>query len=200
MLYAIGRTAGTANLNLESVGVKVSPTTGKVLCTEDDRTTADGIFAVGDCVEGRLELTPTAIMAGRRLARRLYDGGTDLMDYADVATTVFTPLEYGSIGMAEEFARAKFGSENVRVFYGGFKPTTWNFNPNRNPRACYGKLIVHKPTDQVVGLHYCGPDAAEVTQGYGVAIKMRATKKDFDNTVGIHPSASEVTHFIDYKF
>jgi thioredoxin reductase (NADPH) len=114
------------------------------------------------------------------------------MDYADVATTVFTPLEYGSVGMSEETARAKFGSENVRVFYGGFKPTTWNFNAERNPRACYGKLIVHKQTDQVVGLHYCGPDAAEVTQGYGVAIKMRATKKDFDNTVGIHPSASEV--------
>lgn len=146
VIYAIGRTASTAGLNLESVGVKVNAN-GKVLCSEDDRTTAPDVFAVGDCVEGRLELTPTAIMCGRRLVRRLYGGATDLMDYADVATTVFTPLEYGSIGMPEEAARKKFGNENVRVFYGGFKPTTWNFNPSRNPKACYGKLIVHKPTD-----------------------------------------------------
>lgn len=189
-MYAIGRTAQSKYLNLEKVGVRTAKNE-KLICDEQDRTSVDNIYAIGDCVEGRLELTPTAIMCGRRLVKRLFADGKDLMDYADVATTIFTPLEYGTVGMTEEKAKADFGRENVRVFYTGFKPTTWNYNSHRNPKACYGKLIVHIPTDHVVGVHYCGPDAAEVVQGFGVAIKMRATKKDFDNTVGIHPSCSE---------
>ena len=104
VMYAIGRTAATESLNLDAVGVKYA-SNGKIICGNDDKTTAENIYAVGDCVEGRLELTPVAIMCGRRLARRLYAGGNEFMDYADVATTVFTPLEFGTIGMAEEFAR-----------------------------------------------------------------------------------------------
>lgn len=119
------------------------------------------------------------------------------MDYLDVATTVFTPLEYGSIGLSEEKAIEKFGKENVKVFQTGFKPLTWNFYSQRPGNFCGGKLLVHAPSDKVVGFHYLGPEAAEVTQGYGVALKMMATKKNFDNTVGIHPSASEV--YINHK-
>lgn len=103
-MYAIGRTAATENLNLDAVGVKYA-SNGKIICGDDDKTTAENIYAVGDCVEGRLELTPVAIMCGRRLAKRLYAGGNEFMDYADIATTVFTPLELGTIGMAEEYAR-----------------------------------------------------------------------------------------------
>lgn len=93
----------------------------------------------------------------------MFQGETELMSYEDVATTVFTPLEYGCIGLAEEKAIEKFGKDNVRVFTTSFKPLVWNFNAKRDPKASFGKLVVHIPTDKVVGLHYIGPDAAEVT-------------------------------------
>lgn len=93
------------------------------------------IYAVGDCVEGRLELTPTAIMCGRKLIRRLYGNDTQIMDYRDVATTIFTPLEYGTIGLSEEAAIKRFGKDNLKVFENVFKPVTWNIS-SRNPSIC----------------------------------------------------------------
>lgn len=101
-------------------------------------------------------------MAGRKLIKRLYQGSNELMDYKDVATTVFTPLEYSCIGLSEEQATKKFGSHNLKIFENVFKPVTWNIS-SRNPAICQGKLIVHKDTDQIVGFHYIGPEAAEVT-------------------------------------
>eukprot|EP00825_Cyclidium_porcatum_P022607 TRINITY_DN2487_c0_g2_i2.p1 TRINITY_DN2487_c0_g2~~TRINITY_DN2487_c0_g2_i2.p1 ORF type:complete len:411 (-),score=79.25 TRINITY_DN2487_c0_g2_i2:627-1859(-) len=111
VMLAIGRVADTKNIGLDKVGVQTSKN-GKIICKEDDTTTAQGIFAVGDCVDGRLELTPTAIKAGKLLAQRLFGGAKELMDYVFVPTTVFTPLEYGACGYSEEAAIEKFTALN----------------------------------------------------------------------------------------
>lgn len=100
VMFAIGRSADTQGLDLEKVGVKTAKN-GKILCKDDDTTDAKDIYAIGDVVEGRLELTPTAIMAGRLLAARLFGNGNNLMSYKFVPTTVFTPLEYGCCGYSQ---------------------------------------------------------------------------------------------------
>lgn len=115
------------------------------------------------------------------------------MDYINVPTTVFTPLEYGCIGYAEEQARKEYGDDNLVIYHGIFKPLEWVYSDNREVDKGFCKLITLKSqNEKVIGFHYLGPHAAEVTQGYGVAVKMGATKKDFENCVSIHPSYSEV--------
>lgn len=106
VLVAIGRAPDTTKLNLEAVNVKLDKA-GKIICTPDDLTSNPNIYAIGDCVVGRPELTPTAVLCGQLLAKRLYGGGTLLMDYEYVATTVFTPIEYGVVGLSEEDAKSK---------------------------------------------------------------------------------------------
>lgn len=107
-MFAIGRSANTKDIGLENVGIRTDKS-GKIIANDDDTTDAKDIYAIGDVVAGRLELTPTAIMAGRLLANRLFGNGTRLMSYKYVATTVFTPLEYGCIGYSTEDAIEKFG-------------------------------------------------------------------------------------------
>lgn len=102
-MLAVGRSADTKNIGLENVGIKTEKN-GKLICSDDDSTGVKGIYAIGDCVSGRLELTPTAIMAGKLLSARLFNNAKRMMSYKMVATTVFTPLEYGCIGYAEEEA------------------------------------------------------------------------------------------------
>jgi len=111
-----------------------------------------------------------------------------------VPTTVFTPLEYGCVGYSEEDAIARFGADNVEVFHQYFKPLEWRIVGSRSKvPACYVKLIVNRADDErVVGFHFCGPNAGETTQGVATAMRCSATKCDFDNTVGIHPTSAEV--------
>lgn len=111
---AIGRSADTSKLGCDAVGVKTNPKNGKVIC-EFEQTSVPNIYAIGDVMEGCPELTPVAIQAGKMLARRLFDGSDEPMDYTNVATTVFTPLEYGTVGLSEEDAKSKFSSCKVRV-------------------------------------------------------------------------------------
>lgn len=110
-MLAIGRSADTQGLGLDSVGIKTEKN-GKIIANDDDTTDAPNVFAIGDCVSGRLELTPTAIMAGKLLVNRLFAGEKRIMNYKNVATTVFTPLEYGCIGYSEEDALKKY-SKNL---------------------------------------------------------------------------------------
>jgi len=164
---------------------------GKIIVNEKDQSTAPHIYAIGDVAKGRPELTPTAIFAGKLLAKRFYGGLKQVMDYINVPTTVFTPLEYGCIGLSEEDAIKKFGDDNVEVYHAFFTPLEF-YLPDKNIGECYTKLICNKlDNERVVGFHYFGPNAGEITQGYAVAIKMGATKDDFLNTVGIHPTVSE---------
>jgi thioredoxin reductase (NADPH) len=116
------------------------------------------------------------------------------MNYEYVATTVFTPLEYGCIGLGEETAIEQLGEENVKVYHSIFKPLEWNFLESHGAEVCYAKVIVNETNRRVVGLHYVGPNAGEVTQGYAVAMKMGMTKEQLDSTVGIHPTTSEVIY------
>ncbi|GBG90596.1 hypothetical protein CBR_g50939 [Chara braunii] len=166
VILAVGRDALTLDLGLDKAGVRFNPTTGKIPAV-NEQTNVDHIFAVGDVLEGRQELTPVAIKAGILLARRLYGNSNMPMDYNLVPTTVFTPLEYGCIGMSEEQAEQTFGADNIEL------------------------ITLLTENERVVGLHVVAPNAGEITQGYAVAMKMGATKADFDATVGIHPTISE---------
>ena len=191
VLLAIGRTPDTKGLGVEELGMKLDKG-GKIIVGDDEKTSIDSIYALGDCTSGRLELTPPAIMAGELLAARLFGGSTQLMDYINIATTVFTPIEYGAIGYSEEDAIKIFGDDNIQVFHSHFTPLEWNYDPNVVSNYCYGKLIVNKAdNERVVGFHYLGPNAGEVTQGFSVAMRLKATKSDFLHTVGIHPTVAE---------
>jgi len=158
------------------------------------RTSNPDVYAVGDVIDGRPELTPVAIEAGLRLARRLFGGATERMDYENVATTVFTPLEYGAIGLSEDDAIEALGADNVEAYISEFAPLEYALSDARAERGdgSFAKLICDKTKDgKVVGFHYLGPNAGEVTQGFSVAMRKGATYGDFLGTVGIHPTIAE---------
>jgi len=189
VLYAIGRNAVTGALDLGKTGVVCEPN-GKMKVT-CEQTNVPHIYAIGDVVYDQLELTPVAIQAGRLLARRIYDGGLMQMDYDQVPTTVFTPIEYGCVGLAEEDAIKQYGLENIEVFHQFFQPLEWTV-PHKQENACYMKMICNKlDSMRVIGYHVLAPNCGELMQGVGVAVKCGATKEDFDNTVGIHPTCAE---------
>ncbi|KAH8053821.1 thioredoxin-disulfide reductase [Aureococcus anophagefferens] len=161
--------------------------------TSTTRCPAPRAYAIGDVVEGRPELTPVAIEAGLRLARRLFGGKTEPMDYENVATTIFTPLEYGTIGLSEDDAKAQLGECNVESYISEFAPLEYALSEARSERGdgCFAKLVVDKSTGKVVGFHYLGPNAGEITQGFSIAMRKGATYADFISTVGIHPTVAE---------
>jgi thioredoxin reductase (NADPH) len=187
---ATGREADTRKLNLEAAGVKVERD-GK-LAAVNEQTSVPHIYAIGDVLAGRPELTPVAIMAGRLLARRLFGGSTEGMDYDRIPTTVFTPLEYGCVGLSEEDALTRLGSGRVEVYHTNYTPLEWSVVESRPQNGCYAKLIVDKgDSNRVVGFHVLGPNAGEITQGWACALRLGATYESFTSTVGIHPTTSE---------
>ena len=128
--------------------------------------------------------------AGKLLARRICGKSDVLTNYDNVPTTVFTPLEYGCCGLAEEDALKRFGEDKIEVFHSNFWPLEWTV-AHRSNNACYMKLVVRKDDNKVVGFHYLGPDAGEVTQGFAGMIALGATKENFDDLIGIHPTCAE---------
>eukprot|EP00301_Raphidiophrys_heterophryoidea_P022651 c675_g1_i1.p1 GENE.c675_g1_i1~~c675_g1_i1.p1 ORF type:complete len:547 (-),score=122.21 c675_g1_i1:129-1769(-) len=203
VLYAVGREAFTKNLNLEAVGVKTLPN-GKIDAV-NEQTNVENIFAVGDVLHARPELTPVAIQAGELLALRLFAGKTGHMDYDNVPTTVFTPLEYGAVGLSEEEAIARFGKDDIETYLFEFSSLEAaaahrTKHPSRytdetfadlSP-TCLSKLVcVKSQNERVVGFHYVGPNAGEITQGFAIAVRLGAKKQDFDQVVGIHPTDAE---------
>jgi len=192
VLFAIGRDACTSTIGIEKAGVMLNPKNGKVICGENEQTNVPHIYAIGDILDGKLELTPVAIQAGRLLAQRLFGNQTRLTDYTNVPTTVFTPLEYGCIGLSEEDAIAKYGAADVDVYHSFLTPLEVTV-AKRDENAGYAKLICVKSlNEKVVGFHILSPNAGEITQGFGIGIKMGATKADFDELIGIHPTIAEV--------
>ncbi|CAI5688973.1 unnamed protein product [Oreochromis niloticus] len=192
VLIAVGRDACTDKLGLDKAGVKVNPKNGKIPVNDEEQTNVPHIYAIGDILEGKWELTPVAIQAGKLLARRLYGGSTVKCDYINVPTTVFTPLEYGSCGLPEEKAIELYGEENIEVYHSLFWPLEFTV-PGRDNNKCYSKIICNKlDNDRVIGFHYLGPNAGEVTQGFGAAMKCGVTKEQLDTTIGIHPTCAEV--------
>jgi glutathione reductase (NADPH) len=186
-MWAIGRRALTAGLGLESAGVALGPS-GEIATDLRQDTNVAGIHAIGD-VTGRSELTPVAIAAGRRLADRLFGGETDRhLDYRLVPTVVFSHPPIGTVGLTESEARAAHG-DGVEVFSRDFMPLYHGITARR--RRAEVKLVTVGGERRIVGLHAIGMGADELLQGFAVALRLGATKRDFDDTVAIHPTSAE---------
>jgi thioredoxin reductase (NADPH) len=189
VLFAIGRYALVDDMQLKSAGIKV--TEGKIDVDLNSKTNVDNIYAVGDVLYKKPELTPVAINAGRIIARHIFNNSNEIMDYENVATTVFSPLEYGCVGLNEETAVARYGADNVEVYHAYYKPTEF-FVPQRSVRYCYLKAVAMRENDQkILGMHFLGPVAGEIIQGFAAALKSGITMNILKNTVGIHPTVAE---------
>lgn len=188
LIWAIGRAANTSGFGLEKTGVELTER-GNIYSDGFENTSVPGIYALGD-VTGKLDLTPVAVKAGRQLSERLFNNQADAkLDYTDVATVVFSHPVIGSVGLTEEKAIAKYGAENIKVYKSSFTPMYTALGDNRQPSTM--KLVTLGEDEKIIGLHGIGYGVDEMIQGFSVAIKMGATKADFDNTVAIHPTGSE---------
>ncbi len=188
VIWAVGRVPATDNLGLENAGVEVNKQ-GHIIVDEYQNTTADNIYAVGDNI-GKVDLTPVAVKAGRTLSERLFNGQTNAkMDYDTIPTVVFSHPPIGTIGLSEEEAKAKYGEGNIKVYNSSFAAMYTAVTRNRQQTKM--KLVCAGPEEKVVGLHGIGYAMDEILQGFGVAIKMGATKADFDACVAIHPTSAE---------
>ncbi|XP_016428301.1 thioredoxin reductase 2, tandem duplicate 2 [Sinocyclocheilus rhinocerous] len=189
VLWAVGRASETKTLNLDKVGVEINIETGKIIVAADEATSVPNIFAIGDIAEGRPELTPTAIKAGKLLARRLVGHSTELMNYDNVATTVFTPLEYGCVGLSEEEAERRHGKDQIEVKYSIFAMVQFTVAWKRATRIIV--VCLREGDQRVLGMHFTGPSAGEVTQGFSLGFQCGLTYEHLRNTVGIHPTCAE---------
>jgi len=188
VVFAIGREVQTAALGLEAAGVKTDKA-GRIY-HRHERTTRENIYAVGDVLVNGLELTPVAIQAGVLLMQRLFDGRKEHMSYALVPTVVFTTPEYGACGMSEELAKEVFGERQIEVFHAEFTPLEWTVPHCKF--QCYVKVIAnYLDKGRVVGVHYLGPNAGEVLQGFAAAMRCGITKAELDAVTGIHPVCAE---------
>uniref|UniRef100_A0A665X1H4 Thioredoxin reductase 2, tandem duplicate 1 n=1 Tax=Echeneis naucrates TaxID=173247 RepID=A0A665X1H4_ECHNA len=191
VLWAVGRAPETKALGLDKLGVKLNQETGKIVLATDESTSVPNIYALGDIGEGRPELTPTAIKAGKLLARRLAGQSAELMNYDNVPTTVFTPLEYGCVGLSEEEAEKRHGKDNIEVYHAFYKPLEFTV-AERDASQCYIKVVCKRFGDQtILGLHFTGPNAGEVMQGFAMGFQCGATYSHLSQTVGIHPTCAE---------
>lgn len=191
VLVAVGRVSTTKTIGLENIGLE-SNKNGKITTDDNDQTSVPNVYCIGDNALDKPELTPVAIQAGRLLARRLFAGASLKCDYDTVPTTVFTPLEYSCCGLSEEKALERYGEENIEVYHSNNFPLEWSV-PGHDNNTCYVKVICLIPeNERVVGMHYLGPDAGEVMQGFAAAMKSGMTKEVLDSTIGIHPTSAEI--------
>ncbi|XP_047099396.1 thioredoxin reductase 1, cytoplasmic-like [Schistocerca piceifrons] len=196
VLLATGRVPNTRNMGLENIGVTMNKSTGKIIVDEDERTSVQNIFAIGDVIDGKPELTPVAIKTGRLLSRRLYGGASTRMDYTLIPTTLFTPLEYGSVGLSEELATAQHGKENIEVYHSHFNPQ-YQALTMKDESVPYMKVVCLKSEqDRIIGFHIFGPHAGEITQGFSLCLKLGAKLKDLQTLVGIHPTCAEIATYL----
>ena len=186
VMFAIGRHPNVANLGLEKAGVAIDPSNGGVLVDGFSRTSVPHIYAIGD-VTHRFNLTPVAIREGHAFADTVFGGRSVTVDYADIPTAVFSQPEVGTVGLTEAEARAQFS--RVDIYKTSFRPMKVTLS-GRDTRVLM-KLVVDGTTDRVVGCHIVGPEAAELVQVVAIAVKMKATKADFDATMALHPTAAE---------
>jgi glutathione reductase (NADPH) len=187
VLWAIGRDANVAGLDLDKAGVALDDS-GYVMTDAFQNTNVPGVHAIGD-VTGRAALTPVAIAAGRRLSDRLFGGKADRhLDYNMIPTVIFTHPPIGTVGATEAEARARYG-DAVKVYVADFTPMYHAMTERKTHTDM--KLVCVGPEQKIVGCHILGSGADEMLQGFAVAIRMGATKADFDDTVAIHPTSAE---------
>lgn len=192
LLWAIGRHANTDDLGAKEIGLELDQK-GDVVVDEYQNSKVPDIYAIGD-VTGKVLLTPVAIAAGRRLSNRLF-GPTrykdDKLSYENIPSVVFSHPTIGAIGMTEPEALDKYGDDKVKIYKTSFKAMSFAMLDEEQKQPTSYKLICVGPEERVVGLHIIGEGSDEILQGFSVAIKMGATKADFDSTVAIHPTSSE---------
>ena len=187
IVWAVGRLPRTEGLGAERAGLRLDED-GFIPTDDYQNTNVEGVYAVGD-VTGRVALTPVAIAAGRRLADRLFGGMPDRhLDYACVPTVIFSHPPIGTVGLSEVEAHALHG-DRVRVYQSKFTPMFHALTERKVPAAV--KLVTVGEEERIVGCHVIGEGADEMLQGFAVAVRMGATKRDFDDTVAIHPTAAE---------
>lgn len=188
VFWATGRGPNTQGLEYDAIGLACN-TRGFILTDKFQNTNIPGIYAVGD-VTGQVALTPVAIGAGRRLAARLFNQESEAhLDYDAIPTVVFSHPPIGTIGLTEPQAFEQYGENEVKVYQTRFHAMFYSLSEKRLPTAM--KLVTVGPEERVVGVHVIGLGADEMLQGFAVAMKMGATKKDFDNAVAIHPTSAE---------
>ena len=188
VVWAIGREPANDKIGLDKIGVELDDK-GYIKVDKYQNTSVAGVYAVGDNI-GKVELTPVAVKAGRLLSERLFNGQTDAhMDYELIPTVVFSHPPIGTIGMTEPEAIKKYGQDNIKVYNSSFAAMYTAVTSNRQLTKM--KLICAGKEQKVVGLHGIGFAMDEIIQGFGVAMKMGATKADFDACVAIHPTSSE---------
>ena len=189
LIWAVGRRPNTDNINLEVTGVETN-SIGKIKVDKYQNTNVEGIYSVGDIIENSIDLTPVAIAAGRRLSERLFNNKPDEhLDYDLVPTVIFTHPPIGTIGMSEMQAIEQYGQDAIKCYTSTFTPMYSAVTQHR--QKCTMKLVCLGEEEKVIGLHGIGFGVDEMIQGFAVAIKMGATKADFDNTVAIHPTGAE---------
>lgn len=186
VMFAIGRHPNVANLGLEKAGVAINPKNGGIAVDGFSQTSVPHIYAVGD-VTHRVNLTPVAIREGHAFADTVFGNRPVRVDHADIPTAVFTQPEVGTVGLTEAQARAQF--THVDVYKADFRPMKATISGSES--RVMMKLIVDASTDRVIGCHIVGPEAGEIIQVIGIAVKMKATKADFDATMAVHPTAAE---------
>ncbi|QIG91281.1 MULTISPECIES: glutathione-disulfide reductase [unclassified Bradyrhizobium] len=186
VMFAIGRHPNVGHLGLEAAGVAINPANGGIQVDAWSKTSVDNIYAVGD-VTHRTNLTPVAIREGHAFADTVFGKRPVAVDHATIPTAVFSQPEVGTVGLTEEEARAQFS--HVDIYKTDFRPIKATMS-GRDTRVLM-KLVVDGVSDRVLGCHIVGDCAAEITQAVAIAVKMKATKADFDATVALHPTASE---------
>ena len=188
LMWAVGRAPNVASLALDRAGIRTT-NLGHVPVDAYQNTEVDGVYAVGD-VTGQAELTPVAIAAGRRLADRVFGGMKDRkLSYDVIPTVIFSHPPIGTVGLSEAEAMQRFPDEKVRTYQSEFVPM-FHALTSAKPRTAM-KLVVVGDEERIVGCHVIGPGADEMTQGFAVAVTMGARKKDFDDTIAIHPTSAE---------
>jgi len=185
VMFATGRGPNTAGLGLEGAGVKLAAD-GAVVVDAYSKSSVDSIHAIGD-VTNRLNLTPVAIAEGMALAKTLFGGEPTAMDHANVPTAVFSNPNLATVGLSEERARERHGT--VEIYKSAFRALKLTLGGHEE--RTFMKLVVDAASQRVLGAHMIGPDAGEIIQGVAIAVKLGATKSQFDSTIGIHPTAAE---------
>lgn len=188
LIWATGREPHTANLNLDKANVQLNDR-GYIEVDKFQNTTQKGIYAVGD-ITGKMELTPVAVAAGRRLSERLFNNKpNEYLDYENIPTVVFSHPPIGTVGITEQEAIEQYGEQSVKVYNSSFTAMYSAITQHRQPTKM--KLVCVGEEEKIVGIHGIGFGMDEILQGFAVALKMGATKRDFDNTVAIHPTSAE---------
>lgn len=185
IMYATGRVPNVANLGLEGLGIEQGKN-GAIVVNDQFQTTVPSVYAIGDVID-RVQLTPVALAEGMALVRNLYGNQNQQVDYDLIPTAVFCQPNIGTVGLTEEQAREQYS--NIDIYKSDFRAMKHTLSGSEE--RTFMKMIVDRDTDKVLGVHMVGPDAGEIIQGIGVALKAGATKAVFDSTIGIHPTAAE---------